>query len=106
MIGEAIDPLVEQRRIRLEPVVEERRAEPVHGRTAHTEVGVAPLAEIARVALPLVGDPDATREPDLLVDDDDLAMRPVVRVTEPEPTERPEPADLDTALLHAMDEIL
>ena len=68
------------------------------------EVGVAPLALVARVALPLVGDADAAGEADRLVDDQHLAVGAVVDRPEPEPAHRPEPAHAARRPLHVVDE--
>ena len=67
-------------RVGLDPVVEERGPQPVDRRTAHAEVGVPPFVLVASVAVPLVGDADATGEADRLVHDHHLAVGPMVRL--------------------------
>jgi hypothetical protein len=67
-------------------------------------VGVAPLALVPRVAVPLVGDAHTAGEPGLLVDDHDLAMGPVVRLGGPEPMQRSEPPDANTRVVHHVDQ--
>ena len=55
---------------------------------------------VAGVAVPLVGDADAAGEPDRLVDDHDLAVRPMVHLRRLQPVQRPEPADAHARVLH------
>ena len=104
LIGEVVEPGVEQLVVGLGPVVEERGSEPIDGRATDQEVGVAPLALVPRIALPLVGDPDAAGEGRGLVDDHDLAVRAVVDLRGPHRCGLAEPPDPDAGVLHHVDE--
>ena len=78
LLREAVDAFVEEVQVGLGPVGEKGGAEPVDRRPVDAEVGVPPFVLVAGVALPLVGDPDAAGERDRLVDDEHLAVGPVV----------------------------
>ena len=60
-------PVVDDRVACLGPVLGERGLQAVDSRAADADVGVAPFAGVAGVALPLLGDADAAGEPDLVV---------------------------------------
>jgi hypothetical protein len=93
----------------LGPVLRERRSQPVDRRTEHAHVGVAPLALVAGVAAPLLGDADAAGERDPLVDDEHLAVGAVVlleRRAEPAlPQRLAEPLDLHAAAGHVVEQL-
>ena len=103
LVREAVGAFVEELRVGLGPVVEERGAQPVDRGPVDAEVRVAPLVFVARVALPLVGDADAAGERDRLVDDEHLPVRAVVHGPEPEPAQRPEPAHEHAGRVHLVD---
>ena len=103
LIREAVDRLVEELGLRLGPVVQERGAQAVHGRTLDAEVGIAPLRLVAGIAPPAVGDADTPGEADRLVGDEHLAMRAMVHLTQAQAVERAEPVDLGPGALHAVD---
>ena len=81
LLGEPVDRGVVELGVGLEPVVEERRTQPVDGRPPHAEMRVAPFVLVAGVAVPLVGDADPAGEPGLLVDDHHLAVGPMVHLS-------------------------
>ena len=93
----------EDLRVGLDPVVEERRSQAVDGRPLHPKVGVAPLPGVAGVTLPFVGDADPTGERRLLVDDEQLAVRPVVDLPDSQLLHRSEPPQLHAGILHEPD---
>ena len=97
--------LVEDLRVGLDPVVEERRSQPVDRRTTHAEMGVPPFVLVAGVAVPFVGDADATGEADRLVHDHHLAVGPMVRLRHLEPVQRSEPTDAHAGVLHHVDQL-
>ncbi|GAA1933467.1 hypothetical protein GCM10009837_69100 [Streptomyces durmitorensis] len=69
---------IEEFIVTLGPGLGERGGQPVHGGPTYLHVGVAPLARIAGIAAPLLGDTEPAGKPGLLIDDEDLAVTAVV----------------------------
>ncbi len=105
-LGELVDLGVEHRRFGLDPVVEERRAEPVHRRTGHPDMGVAPTAVRVPVAHPFVRDPHPAGERDDLVAHHHLAVGPVIRSQRMPRVGRTEEPDRRAGVTHPFDETL
>src|SRR5690606_16943088 len=78
-LGRELEPR-ERLVVHLEPLVPKAGLEVAHAGASKAEVRLAPLAGAARVALPLLRDADAAGEADLLVADEQLAMRALVVV--------------------------
>jgi hypothetical protein len=79
--------------MRLVPVVGKCSLRLGHGRSCQVEARVPPMFGGLRVALPLSGDPYASREADPTVNEQDLAMRATVHPVEVIPAQRTIPTD-------------
>ncbi len=104
LLGESIHGIVEEIQVRLGPVRQERGAETVHCGSVDPEVRVAPFVLVARIAGPLVGDSHAAGECDGLVDDEHLAVGPVIQPSRFQAGHRAEPPDRDPCFLHLLDQ--
>src|SRR5687768_17555192 len=76
---------------------------PVSIRSAYLEVRVPPLLLFLRVLRPLIGDADAAEERHVAVDDQRLAVGPIVRLFDRQAADRVEPANAGTGRLEARD---
>ncbi|CAM5573068.1 hypothetical protein STENM327S_03995 [Streptomyces tendae] len=103
--GEAV-AVVEELVVAFGPVLCERGGDPVHGRAPHLHVGVAPLAGVAGITAPLLGDAHAAGEGGVLVDDKGLAVAAVVLLERRQPQRFAEPGHLDAGVLHGIEQVL
>ena len=104
LVGEAVDGLVEQLRVGLGPVVEERGAQPVDRGPAIRKCVSRHSSVVAALPSHSSAMPTPPVNADRLVDDHHLAVRPVVDLAEVQAAQRPEPAHLDAGVLEHVDE--
>ncbi len=96
-VGRGGNSRIERRRRQaagFDPVLVERAFERADGGTGDLEMRIPPVLLVLRVAEPVVGDAHAAGERDVAVDDERLAMGPIVGVFEAEEAERIEPRQL------------
>ena len=91
---------------RLQPVVREAGLERRHRRPFDPDLHVAPFARVPRVAAPVVRDAGAAGERDAAVDDERLAVGPVVEAAEAVEADRVVPGELAAAALEDFEDLL
>ena len=90
----------------LEPVLREPRLQRRDGGPLDADLDVAPVVRVLRVPAPVVGDAGAAGEGDAAVDDQRLAMGPMVEAGERVPADRVVPGELAAARFERLEDLL
>ena len=100
--GPQVEPRI-RRAARLRPVLVKPCFQHRDGGSGHPEVGVTPVLRRVCITEPVIGNTSTAGERHVAVDDEDLAVRPVVDLLDRVPLHGVERADLDTGALQPLD---